>query len=146
MESKESQGKIIKDIEKESESKANKDLIEPQETEQMSKIKRKENKNVKETKSNLEDENKIENVLEEQSSSTEIVNNKIIEETEDYSKNKTEPEKKKSIFELLFGSSDETVEETMVPENDDFNETSDNKVVLKEDKNYIQSIKYTKKK
>ncbi len=135
LESKESQGKIIKDIEKESEAKANKDLIEPQETEQMSKIKRKENKNVKETKSNLEDENKIENVLEEQSSSTEFVNNKIIEETEDYSKNKTEPEKKKSIFELLFGSSDETVEETIVPANDDFNETSDNKVVLKEDKN-----------
>ncbi len=92
------------------------------------------NKLEKETKSDFGDKNKMENVLTEQVNDLGVADNQRKEETENESKNKTEIEKKKSIFELLFGSDEETVEETNKFENNGLNEIYDNQGVLKDDK------------
>ena len=114
----EKQGKIITDTQIEKES------------EKIQKL----NKLEKETKSDFGDKNKMENVLTEQVNDLGVADNQRKEETENESKNKTEIEKKKSIFELLFGSDEETVEETNKFENNGLNEIYDNQGVLKDDK------------
>ena len=76
----------------------------------------------------------MENVLTEQVNDLGVADNQRKEETENESKNKTEIEKKKSIFELLFGSDEETVEETKKFENNGLNEIYDNQGDLKDDK------------
>ena len=114
----EKQGKIITDTQIEKES------------EKIQKL----NKLEKETKSDFGDKNKMENVLTEQVNDLGVADNQRKEETENESKNKTEIEKKKSIFELLFGSDEETVEETKKFENNGLNEIYDNQGDLKDDK------------